>query len=115
MTSVVVVDDENDLVELLVQLMEVNKIDVIGVGYDGKQAVELCTRHKPDFLILDLTMPKFDGFYALEKLQGTTQTKIILLTGMIDQDSLKKLDAFSILAVHTKPIDFDIIKKYLIS
>ncbi len=108
MTSVVIVDDENDLVEVLSELMNLNKIDVLGVGYDGKQAVELCAKHNPDYLILDLTMPEFDGFYALEKLQDT-KIKIIVLTGRTDIDFIKKLEQFPILTTQTKPLNFDVL------
>lgn len=108
MTSVVIVDDENNLVEVLSELMNMNKVDVLRVGYDGKQAVELCTKHNPDYLILDLTMPEFDGFYVLEKLQDT-KIKIIVLTGRTDIDFIKKLERFSILTIQTKPLNFDVL------
>jgi len=82
------------------------KINVIGIGYDGKDAVELCTRHNPDYMSLDLSMQKFDGFYALKKLQDTT-TKIIVLTGMIDDETFEKLKSFSVFSIQKKPIDID--------
>ena len=106
MTKVVLVDDERDIVEVTTLLLESSEIDVVGVGYDGKQAVELCSKHNPDFLILDLTMPKFDGFYALEKLQNS-KIKIIVLTGVVDKDILKKLEPYSPFTIRRKPLEFD--------
>jgi len=64
------VDGDKDIVEATTNLMEIFGIDVVGVGYDGKQAVELRTKHNPDFLILDLSMSKFDGFFPFKQLQG---------------------------------------------
>ena len=112
MTSVVIADDEVGLVEVLSELFEINKINVVGIGSDGKQAVQLCEQHNPDFLILDLTMPEFDGFYALEKLSDTV-TKIIILTGTSNSNILKKLESYSILTIQTKPLDFDTLLTFL--
>ena len=112
MTTVAIIDDEIALTELLSDLFELEKIDVVGVGYDGKQAIELCTKFNPDFLIIDLSMPKFDGFYALEKLQKTS-TKIIVTTGLVEENILKQLDSFSVFSVQSKPVDFSNLLKIM--
>jgi len=106
MISVVIVDDDIDVTEGLSELFQIKKIDVVGIGYNGKQAIELCAQHTPDFLILDLTMPEFDGFYALKKLQNTL-TKIIVVTGVIDENTLEKLNNFSVFSIQRKPLKFD--------
>ena len=109
MITVVIVDDEVDAVNGLSEILKIKKFDVVGVGYDGKQAVELCRLHNPDFLFLDLSMPKFDGFYALEKLQDKSHTKIVIMTGLTDDETVKKLSNFSVLSVQLKPLNFDFI------
>ena len=111
MTTVVIVDDEVDAVSGLSELLKMKNIDVVGVGYDGKQAVELCRLHNPDFLLLDLSMPEFDGFYTLENLQDRNQTKIIIMTGLTEEEVLKKLELFKIFSVQIKPLDFKILFK----
>ncbi len=60
------VDGDKDIVEATTNLMEIFGIDVVGVGYNGKQEVELYTKHNSDFLILDLSMSKFDGFFPFK-------------------------------------------------
>ena len=112
MTTIVLVDDDKDLVEITAELLKLSKIDILGVGYDGKQAVDLCTKHNPDFLILDLSMPDFDGFYALEKLKGT-KTKMIIITGSIGKENRTKLEPFHPFAVRTKPLKHDGLLKIL--
>ncbi|MGY5150024.1 MAG: response regulator [Candidatus Nitrosopumilus sp. bin_68KS] len=111
MTTVVIVDDEVALTELFTDLFELENI-VVGVGYDGKEAVELCSKYNPDYLLLDLSMPEFDGFYALEKLQNST-TKIIVTTGLVEENILNQLKQFSILSVHNKPVDFNEVMKVI--
>ncbi|QLH07693.1 response regulator [Nitrosopumilus ureiphilus] len=113
MITVAIVDDEIALTELFTDLFEMEKIDVVGVGYDGKQAVELCSKYNPDYLLLDLSMPEFDGFYALEKLQNTS-TKIIITTGLIEENILNQLNKFPILSVQYKPVDFNEVLKVMV-
>lgn len=112
MTTVAIVDDEVALTELFSDLFELENIDVVGVGYDGKQAVELCSKHNPDYLLLDLSMPEFDGFYALEKLQNST-TKIIVTTGLVEENILNQLNQFPILSIQNKPVDFNEVLKVM--
>lgn len=113
MTTVVIVDDEVDAVDGLSELLQIKKIDVVGVGYDGKQAVDLCMKHNPDILLLDLSMPEYDGFYTLEKLKDSKSTKIIIMTGLIDENVVNKLNNFSIFSTQIKPLNFDILFKML--
>ena len=104
MTSIVIADDEIGLVDTLIELLEINKFDIVGIANDGKHAAELCLKFTPDFLIMDLSMPKFDGFFTLEKIQNLTQTKIIVLTGVIDEAILKKITPFDVFSLQMKPI-----------
>jgi DNA-binding NarL/FixJ family response regulator len=112
LVRVIIVEDDIELVEGFVQLLKLKKIDVLGVGHNGKQAVELCIKHSPDFLIMDISMSEFDGFYALEKLQGNP-TKIIVMTGVIDNDILQKLHHYTIFSIQIKPIKYDALFKLL--
>jgi DNA-binding NarL/FixJ family response regulator len=58
-------------------------------------------------------MPQFDGFYALENIRKWNNTiKIIVLTGLLTESSVKNLDQYEIFATLIKPVDPDeIIKK----
>lgn len=62
MTTIVIADDERELVEVTTNLLEMSGIDIVGVGFNGKQAVELCTKYNPNFLLLDLSMPSLTDF-----------------------------------------------------
>ena len=67
--TAIVVDDDHDTVEVFSDLWQILQIKVIGKGYDGKEAVELYQKLRPGLVILDVYMPKYDGFYALEKIR----------------------------------------------
>ena len=113
MTSIVIADDEIGLVDTLIELLEINKFDIVGIANDGKHAAELCLKFNPDFLIMDLSMPQFDGFFALEKIKNLTQTKTIVLTGVIDEEILNKLTPYTIFSLEMKPIMVSTLLKLL--
>ena len=67
---VLIVDDEPDVQLLLrVQLEGNPDVDVVGAAVDGEEAVELCRSLNPDAVIMDLLMPKMDGFQAIEVIR----------------------------------------------
>jgi DNA-binding NarL/FixJ family response regulator len=67
---VLIVDDEPDVMLLLrVQLSSRSDIDVVGTAADGAEAVEACRALQPDAVVMDLLMPRMNGFEAIEALQ----------------------------------------------
>ena len=66
---VLIVDDEPLARQELQYLLEsAGDVDVLGVGSNGIEAVELIRTHKPDVVFLDVQMPGLDGFGVLKKL-----------------------------------------------
>ena len=111
MTSVIIVDDETDITETLSMLLEYEGIHVQGVGKNGKDAVELFSKEKPDFVLTDLAMPEYDGFYAIEKiLQIDKFAKIIVISGSITQ-AMKLRLGDNIKSILEKPVDVKMILK----
>lgn len=106
MTSVVIVDDEIDSVEVLKDYFEISDIQVVAIGHNGQEAIELCIKHSPDFLVLDLRMPKFDGMYTLEKLLDENNSiKVLVVTGFIDEEDKSNIEKYKISKVFMKPTD----------
>lgn len=89
MVSCIVVDDDIDIVDLFCELLEMSNVQVLAKGYDGQQAVELYEKFEPDVLFIDLSMPKFNGEYAISKIRVShPNAKIILLTGDFENESV---------------------------
>ena len=85
---ILVVDDEADLVDMLKMRLEVNNYDVI-TAYDGQEALDKARKEKPDLIILDLMLPKIDGYKVCRMLKFDEKYKkipIILFTARA-QDS----------------------------
>jgi len=104
----IVVDDDFDTVEVFSEYLELRDIDVVGKAYNGKEAVDLYQKLRPDVVFLDVLMPDYDGFYALEKIrQLNRDSKVIMVTASLTaqtEDQLKDLNAS---AVIYKPYDID--------
>lgn len=67
--SVLVVDDDVDFRQLLRLQLDLNVgISVIGVAGDGQDAIEQVERLAPDAVVMDLLMPRMNGFEAIEYL-----------------------------------------------
>lgn len=79
--KILLVDDEKDIVEFLSYSLEQEGFDVI-CGFDGIDALKKLSE-KPDLIVLDIMMPKLDGFETCKKIRGTKgfeNTPIIFLT-----------------------------------
>ena len=98
--SGIIVDDNPDAVDTLAEYLEFYDISVVGKGYDGEEAYQLFKKLRPKFVILDMTMPKYDGAYAIKKIRAEDpDAKIIVVTGYSDY----KFDKQEVVAVFEKP------------
>ena len=105
MTKVVIVDDEKDLVDALSEYFSEMKIEIIGIGHDGGKAIELFDNLRPDVILMDIDMPKYDGRFAIEKIKKMdAKAKIMIITGHFPFD-LKMLSNPQGVFVHYKPLD----------
>ena len=106
MTSVIIVDDDRGTVEVFCEYLQTKGIDVLGVGYDGHQTIELYKQLKPDVVLLDVMMPDYDGFYGLEKIREIDPSaKVIVVTADLTEETEKKLKELNASAIAYKPYD----------
>ena len=69
-----VVDDDPMLLTLYKRLFNNNGVEVL-LAQDGQEGLELIEREKPDFVILDIRMPKLDGLSALKIMKANKELK----------------------------------------
>ncbi|MGG3885784.1 response regulator [Brevibacillus panacihumi] len=85
MTKILVVDDEVSIVKLLQFNLEKSGYEVV-TAYDGMQALDMVKSEQPDFIILDLMLPKMDGMDVCKTLrQEKILTPILMLTAKDDE------------------------------
>lgn len=90
--KVLVVDDDIMLRDMYAERLEAEGFEV-EIAQDGEQGLERATKMKPDIILLDIMMPKVNGFSALETLKNTPGLKkipVVLLTALIQEENKAK-------------------------
>ena len=83
--NVLVVDDDLTLRDMYQIRLEAEGYKVIVAG-DGEEALEVIQKKKPDIILLDIMMPKMNGYDVLEKLKQNPETNsipVLILTALI--------------------------------
>ncbi len=76
---ILIVDDEAPIVEILKYNLTKSGYRVI-VAYDGEEGYYSAINQKPDLILLDVMLPKMDGFEVLRKIREKQSTPVIMLT-----------------------------------
>lgn len=91
-TTILVADDDPQLLRLVTRNLELEGYEVLAV-VDGQQALERIETHAPALALLDVMMPKVDGFTVCERVREFSSMPIIILTARgLDQDKIRGLD-----------------------
>ncbi len=86
--KVLVVEDESDLVAALEVRLKAEDYDVI-VAYDGEEGLRKAREESPDLIILDIMLPKMDGFKVSRLLKFDERYKhipVIMLTAKVEKE-----------------------------
>jgi DNA-binding response OmpR family regulator len=89
---VLVADDDEDIRMLVRFRLERSGYDVLPAR-DGAEALELAVRHRPDLAVLDLMMPKVDGYEVTRRLRGLDATRrmpIVMLTARAQETDVAR-------------------------
>jgi two-component system, OmpR family, response regulator CpxR len=79
MMNILICDDDKELCELLKEYLE-NESMLVSVCYDGQQAIEALQDTNFDLVILDIMMPRLNGFDTLNHLRKSSEIPVIMLT-----------------------------------
>jgi twitching motility two-component system response regulator PilH len=82
MARILVVDDEPDIVRVIVKIME-GRGHAVAVARDGLEAIEQVRADPPDVLILDLNLPKLDGYEVCRQVKtdpATRHVPVVMMT-----------------------------------
>ena len=91
-SKVLIVEDDKFLLSMYSTKFKKDNFQVV-VAEDGEKGLKQATQEKPDIILLDIILPKKDGFEVLEELKSREETKnipVLLLTNLSQQDDTKK-------------------------
>ena len=89
---VLVADDDPDILSLVKLRLERSGYDVVSAG-DGEQALETARTQTPDLALLDVMMPKLDGYEVTARLrqeEATRHLPVILLTARVQESDIAR-------------------------
>lgn len=107
--KILVIDDEEDMQKLLKIRLQQENYDVITAG-DGDIGVKTAESEVPDIILLDIMMPKMDGFSCLKEIRRLSKTKnipVLMLSGK-EEEKVRDLFAFQKISGYIeKPFELD--------
>lgn len=90
--KVLLVEDDGFLASIYAQKLELEGFDVV-FATNGEDGLKLADKDHPDLILLDLLMPKMDGFEMLATLKANTATKdipVLILTNVGQRDDVER-------------------------
>ena len=105
--KILVVDDERHIVRLVEVNLQRHGYEVVS-AFDGVEALEKVKSEKPDMIVLDVMMPRMDGFEVLQNLQADSSTSdipVIMLTAKAQDADIFKGWQSGVSSYLTKPFN----------
>lgn len=114
---VLIADDNREFADLLHEYLEQqDDMEVVGVAYNGLEALELIEEFSPDVVVLDIIMPYLDGIGVLEQLAGqqfAKRPKFVMLTAFGQESITHRVLELGADYYILKPFDLDILAQRL--
>jgi CheY-like chemotaxis protein len=114
---ILIADDSQDSVDSLAMLLRIMGHEV-GTAYDGEQAVEAAEAIRPEVMLLDIGMPKLNGYDACRRIREQPWGKevfLMALTGWGQEEDHRRAEEAGFNGHLVKPVDLDALTKMLAS
>jgi two-component system sensor histidine kinase/response regulator len=111
---ILIAEDDSLVAEVLRGLLEGGGFVVEGIAPDGRKAVEMAQRLRPDCIILDIRMPYMDGLEAARHIQKICPTPLVALTAYETPDLIQRANEVGISAYLVKPPDFREVERAIV-
>jgi CheY-like chemotaxis protein len=108
---ILVVDDNRDSAASMAQLLRLDGHDLL-LAYDGTQAVEIALRERPDVILLDIGLPRRDGYDVCRAIRngGLREALIVAMTGYGQDEDRRRSHEAGFDAHLVKPVELDAIR-----
>ena len=110
--TILIIEDEEAIQGVVKAFLEDEGYNVV-LASDGLEGMEKFREYHPDLILLDLMLPKMNGFSVCEAIRKESQVPIIMLTALDDDDSqMKGFDALADDYI-TKPFSMPVVMKHI--
>ena len=110
--TILIIEDEEAIQSVVKAFLEDEGYNIV-LASDGSEGMEKFHEHRPDLILLDLMLPKMNGFSVCEAIRKESQVPIIMLTALDDDASqMKGFDALADDYI-TKPFSMPIVMKHI--
>lgn len=104
---ILICDDDPVILRLLQVNLELEGYEVVS-AHHGEEAVRLAAIEHPDLVILDIMMPRMDGYEAVKEIKSNEETRnipVLFLSARAQQADIEKGRAYGVIDYLTKPFD----------
>jgi CheY-like chemotaxis protein len=108
-TKILYVEDNEDNVYMLSRRLKRKGFEIV-VAVDGEQGVEMASSEKPDLILMDLSLPKMDGWTATKRIKSNNDLKsipIIALSAHAMEEHKQRAIESGCNDYDTKPVDIE--------
>lgn len=107
MARIIVIDDSQYLAKQIKDFLESEGHQVLAVGHDGNEGVNLYKMYHPDLITLDVTMPNKDGKQCLEEiLEHDPEAKVLMISSLKDHGLIMSCLDVGAVGYQEKPLKF---------
>ncbi len=106
---ILICDDDPAILRVLQVNLEVEGYETL-LAHHGEEALEVANREHPDLIILDIMMPRLDGYQTAERLKAADDTKhipVVFLSAKAQASDIEKGKTYGVEDYLTKPFDPD--------
>lgn len=114
MSQILIADDDPGIVRLLRLLVERQGF-LVDVARDGREAIEKIEKGAYVLMLLDLQMPRFNGFDVVEYISQLPRRPVVLVITALPASQLAKLDPRVVHAIIRKPFDVELLASIISS
>ena len=104
---ILICDDDPVILRLLQVNLELEGYEVLQ-AHHGEEALEIASAEHPDLVILDIMMPRLDGYQTAERLKASDDTKeipVVFVSAKAQQSDIEKGKSYGVADYLTKPFD----------
>ena len=108
---ILICDDDPAILRVLQVNLEVEGYDTL-LAHHGEEALEIARREKPDLVILDIMMPRLDGYETCERMKADDTLKdipVVFLSAKAQQSDIDRGKSYGVADYLTKPFDPDLL------